>query len=339
MSFSSRVWVRCWWQGEAGVAGAVLSILTLPVELLFRIGVTIRGLFYRVGWLKAHRAPLPVISVGNLSVGGTGKTPLSAWIARELAEAGANPAILSRGYGRDELLLHRRWNPQVPTYADADRVVAAERARQDGATVVVLDDGFQHRRIHRDLDLVLLSADEPLPGRLLPRGPFREPMSALGRADMVLITMKPGSEEAARTVEREVRALVRDVPVSILRLEAGSWQDLDGEAVTPPTPPVIALSGVAKPDRFTAMVEGLLGGEVMPLAYPDHHEYSSEDILSITTAAGERTVVTTEKDAVKLRELQPSLPRVRVLTMDVRLDEEGSALREALRSVAEGERE
>ena len=97
MSFSSRVWVRCWWQGEAGVAGAVLSILTLPVELLFRIGVAIRGLFYRVGWLKAHRAPLPVISVGNLSVGGTGKTPLSAWIARELAEAGANPAILSRG--------------------------------------------------------------------------------------------------------------------------------------------------------------------------------------------------------------------------------------------------
>ncbi len=87
------------------------------------------------------------------------------------------------------------------------------------------------------------------------------------------------------------------------------------------------------------MVEGLLGGEVVPLAYPDHHEYSSDDILSITTAAGERTVVTTEKDAVKLRELEVSLPRIRVLTMEVRLDEEGSALREALRSVAEGERE
>ena len=114
------------------------------------------------------------------------------------------------------------------------------------------------------------------------------------------------------------------------------WQDLDGEAVTPPTSPVVALSGVAKPDRFRAMVEGLLGGEVISLAYPDHHEYSSDDILSITTAAGERTVVTTEKDAVKLRELQVSLPRVRVLTLDVRLDEEGSALREAVRSVAEG---
>ena len=338
MSFSSRVWVRRWWQGGAGVAGAVLSLLTLPVEGFFRIGVAVRGLLYRTGLLRTRRAPLPVISVGNLSVGGTGKTPLSAWIARELAEAGAKPAILSRGYGRDELLLHRRWNPQVPTYADADRVAAAKQAHQDGATVAILDDGFQHRRIHRDLDIVLLSADEPLPGRLLPRGPYREPLSALSRADMVLISAKPGSEEAARMTERAVRPGVGDVPVSVLQMEAGGWQDLDGEAVTPPTSPVIALSGVAKPDRFEAMVEGLLGGEVISLAYPDHHEYSSDDILSITTTAGERTVVTTEKDAVKLRELQVSLPRVRVLTLDVRLDEEGSALRDALRSVAEGAR-
>ena len=189
MKAALSVFARRWWAGKAGMRGYLLSGLLAPASWAYGLLVSMRNGAYErdVG----ERVPgLRVISVGNLAVGGTGKTPLSAWVARFLSDRGVATAIVSRGYGRDELVLHRQWNPEVAVEADSDRILAAVRARDAGAAVAVLDDGFQHRRLARDLDLVILAAEDRFPGRLLPTGPYREPAASLARADVILVTRR-----------------------------------------------------------------------------------------------------------------------------------------------------
>ena len=197
MSHGFEARVRAWWRGEGGLWGGLASVLAAGPALLFGAVVRVRNALYDRGWLPARRAPLPVVSVGNLTVGGTGKTPVAAWIVRRLSERGHRPALVSRGYGRDELALHGRWNPAVPVVASPDRAGAAREAARRGADVAVLDDGFQHRRLARDADVVLLAAEERFPGRMLPAGPYREPSRALRRADLIVVTRKAAPESAA----------------------------------------------------------------------------------------------------------------------------------------------
>jgi tetraacyldisaccharide 4'-kinase len=274
-----------------------------------------------------------VISVGNLTVGGTGKTPVAAWVARTLADEGARPAVVSRGYGQDELALHKRWNPDVLVRAHPDRVLAVRSAARDGATVAVLDDGFQHRRLARTLDIVLLAAEEPLPGRLLPRGPFREPLGALSRADVVLITRKVAGEESARRVEAIAQAAAPEARVARMRLEPGGWSDGAGADVDPPGGPLLAVASVAHPEGFARLVESLTGSQPELMPFPDHHPYDRKDVRAIRERAGGRTVVVTEKDAVKLEGLRESLPELRVLRLRVRLEAGAEALLERVTQV------
>jgi tetraacyldisaccharide 4'-kinase len=146
------------WYGESVPARLARGALA-PASLLYRGVIACRNRLYDTGRITSHPAPIPVISVGNLTVGGTGKTPFSAFLVKRLVPRGMTPAIVMRGYGDDEWLVHGRLNPGVLLYASPDRVAGIERAALAGADVVVLDDAFQHRRARRDLDIVLVSGD------------------------------------------------------------------------------------------------------------------------------------------------------------------------------------
>jgi tetraacyldisaccharide 4'-kinase len=267
-----------------------------------------------------------VVSLGNLTVGGTGKTPLSAWVARLVASKGARAALVTRGYGRDELLLHRRWNPGVPVVADPDRIAAARRARDAGADTLVLDDGFQHRRLGRDVDLVLLAAEDPLDGRLLPRGPFREPASALSRAHGVIITRRTASPGQAKRLAAEVRTRQPEATVGIVALLPGGWTTLAGAPAEAPDGAVLAVTGVARPEAFVSQVESATGTPTELLAFPDHHAFTENEARGFRAKAHGRTLVVTEKDAVKLVDFESLLGPARVMVQDIRWEEGEDAL-------------
>ena len=293
-----------------------MGAVTAPFAVIYGSAVRTRNLLYRIGVLPSSDPPLPVVSVGNLAVGGTGKTPVSGWLARELERLGLRPAIVMRGYGEDEVRLHRRWSPATPVIATRRRIDGVREALRLGRGVAVLDDGFQHRSLRRDLDIVLLSPAHPLPPHLLPRGPFREPLGALRRADLILVTSKgEGEREAADRLAAELRRAPGLPPVDRWRLEPGEWERLEGSRGSPPDAPVLAVASVAEPRSFLALVRARLGEEPEARLYPDHHHYTRDDAVRIARLADGRTVVTTEKDAVKLEAFAELLPPVRVLPL------------------------
>jgi tetraacyldisaccharide 4'-kinase len=304
------------------------SIGFLPAEGLFRWTAAARNRLFDLGLFGVVRADVPVLSVGNLTVGGTGKTPLVGWFVAQLAAGGAGPAVVARGYGRDELMLHRRWHPGLPVIGDRDRVAGVRRAVEEGADLAVLDDGFQHRRLHRDLDVVLVAAETPFPGRRLPRGPYREGPGALRRADLAVVTRKTAAAADAEALARRIRALHPGLSVARVALRSGGWKRLDGSSSAPPSGPVIVLTAVAEPEGVRALAASALGTgseDAVPLeAFPDHHEFSDAEIRRVTS--GGRALVVTEKDAVKLAEHAAALASVsvHVLTLDV-VWEEGEA--------------
>ncbi len=299
--------------------GAVADWVFFPLELAYRGGVSLRNRLYDAGILRARRARLPVVSVGNLTVGGTGKTPFSAWLAGELEKRGHVPAVVTRGFGRDEVELHRRWAPLRTVIVDRDRGRGAWRAASLGATVVVLDDGFQHRRLARDLDVVLVPAGLAGKVRLLPRGPFREPLEAARRAGVLAITLKGAGEDPEPAKARLAR-LVADPPL-VVRFLAAGWTDLWGNPSDPPQGPCLGVAGVGDPDGFQKLVEKEVGSPVPLLAFPDHYPYTDRDAAGMRALAGYRTIVTTEKDAVKLVAYADRIGSAAVLRLKVVVEE------------------
>mgnify|MGYP001812475756 CR=1 FL=1 len=322
-----------WWnQEDSGLGWDLLTLAAAPAEWGFRFGVEARSAAYDRGLLPARRGPVPVISVGNLSVGGTGKTPVAAHVMGLLEAQGRHPGLVARGYGEDELILHNRWHPGVPVVADPDRVRGVGRAVEEGADVVVLDDGFQHRRLARDLDLVVVATEQGLPGRLLPRGPFREPRTALARADLVIVTRKSATAADAVAVEEEVRGGWPDLPVTRIRLAPAGWTDLAGGREGPPEGPVLAVCSIGRPDTFAALVEETLGRGADLMAFADHHRFTEDDVARIAGRVPEGGVLAvTEKDAVKLLPFDDSLPGARVLTLRVEIEAGAEPLIEAIR--------
>jgi tetraacyldisaccharide 4'-kinase len=213
---------------------------------------------------------------------------------------GSSPAILHGGYAEDEPALHRAWSPDIPVLVGRDRVQNAQHAQQQGATVVVLDDGFQHRRLERDLDIVLIAA-ERWTGvhRVLPRGPWREPRGALRRADLVVVTRKT----AARDVANDVCRSLGQYGVSasgIAHIAPAGWAREDA-AAPPPREPALAVAALAEPSLFVDNATAA-GARIRAVrAYADHHEYSAADARDIADAAGSAPIITTEKDWMKLR--------------------------------------
>ena len=296
----------------------------LASRVLEMVNALARGA-YRVGLRRSHRAGVPVISVGNIAVGGTGKTPLVAALARELLARGARPAILTRGYRReghapvvvrpgrevpwtaigDEPALLARIAGGAPLVVDADRVRGARIARQDlDATHLLLDDGFQHWRIARDVDIVTVDAADPL---CLER-PRREHPRALGRADALGVV---GADTAAvrGAVDRLSRFAPRARTVSARVIATGLRR---GAAVLPPTTVhgrrVVALAGIAGPERFVATLRALGADVVGTVVRPDHHPWLESEVVDSCREAelGDALVVTTAKDAVRMARFAPA---------------------------------
>jgi tetraacyldisaccharide 4'-kinase len=318
-----------WWSGRMGAAGAVLDAVTAPLEWAYRALVASRNMAYDRGVLRTYAVPAPVISVGNLSVGGTGKTPVAAWLLRELQLRGRRPALLHGGYADDEPELHRRWSPGVPVVAGRDRVAAAAAALEAGADVLVLDDGFQHRRLARDLDLLLVSC-ESWDGRrrLLPRGGWREPPGNAARASLIAITRRTSATAQAERVAAELARFAPGVPQARLWLAPAGWRH-SGATASPPAERALAVAAVADPGSFVDNARA--AGAVIHDRqwWRDHHRYEERDASQMLARAGDGPIVTTEKDWVKLERLLPSA-RVWILVQEVRVEAGASELGQAL---------
>ena len=338
---------RAWWRRDAGLAERALLLPLAAPEWLFRAVAAARALAYDRGLLAAARAGAPVISIGNVAVGGAGKTPAALAVAERLRARGRRVAILSRGYGAlrtdarvasdgrgrrlpaseagDEPALMARRLPDVPVLCGPRRAELAVRATDElGADALVLDDGFQHRALARDLDVVVLDAANAFGnGHLLPRGPNREPRSALRRAGLLWLSRadqaRADALDALRALAREAtgRAPVesRHAPVDVLdgALERSMGAaSLRGQRV-------LLLSGIARPGGFRATVEGLGAVVEEERAYRDHHAFTSSELdeaLGAAAAARCDAVVLTEKDAVRLPPERAAEPGLRVVRIE-----------------------
>jgi len=291
-------------------------LLLAPLTPLYRLGLLLRERRLASGREPIRRLRLPVVSIGNLSTGGAGKTPLAIALAQALAARGIATDVLSRGYGRrsqasarvdpagtaqeygDEPLLIAR-TAAVPVYVAPQRydagVLAELEKDAQGARVHILDDGFQHRQLHRDVDILLLSRAD-LRDRLLPAGNLREPLHAAERAHVFAI---PADDPA---LESEVRARGWKAPV---------WR-IQRRMEIPPLPgPVQAFCGIARPAQFFAGLEAAGVTIAARRTFPDHHRYTQADLDRLAEqarAAGATALLTTEKDAVRMEGLRAALP-------------------------------
>jgi tetraacyldisaccharide 4'-kinase len=310
---------------QSGGGGPLGTVLRGGLTLLswgFGLGVHARRALYATGLRRAEALPVPVVSVGNLAVGGTGKTPFVAWLARGLLARGHHPGILARGYGpraatgdlSDEgAVLRHLLGDAVPQVEDPRRVRGGARLLEahPGTDALLLDDGFQHLALRRDLDIVLLDATNPLGyGRLLPRGRLREPPRALARAGVVVLTrIEQVPEDRVRAARTEV-ARHTDAPVVLCKTRpvglevAGRMEEparLRGRRV-------FAACGVGSPRGFEATLCAL-GAEVLGRRFLADHAAVGEagwaEIEAEAAAAGASEVVITRKDAVKRKALPP----------------------------------
>jgi len=298
-----------------------------------------------------HDAGVPVLSVGNLTVGGTGKTPCTAWLARRLTAAGRRVHIVAGRVGRpvpdgptDEAALLARLVPGVPVHVARRKVDAARAAVLAGAEVLVVDDGFSHAALARTLDLVLLDAARPLGnGHLLPYGPLREPPTALARAGAIVLTRADRVDETHRAATRDALAvLAPGVPIAAARLVPDGFRDgATGERLPAPAGTrAVCVSGLGRPGDLATSVRAL-GVEVLDdRAYPDHHRFTPAEWAAAVRAA-ERAgawLVVSAKDAVRL----PATERARVRVVDVTFewldDVSGRAVEARIDAAAGGSR-
>jgi tetraacyldisaccharide 4'-kinase len=336
--------------GPRGIVQQALFILLCGAGWLYGIAMGLRRRLYSCGFLAVHRAPVPVISVGNLSVGGTGKTPLVDYLLKLMLDRGYRVAVVSRGYGGrgagrvgvvcagngpllppeicgDEPYLLARRNPSslvliAPCRADGVRHAVGNLA----ADLILLDDGFQHLAVARDVDIVLLDASRPLGnGRLFPAGILREPPEALERAAVMVLTRSEGAEPPPLSSGCPVvrcRHRLADEAVSL----SGGAMLLEGLRAQRG----VAFAGIADPERFFSAlsVAGLQLLRTIPL--PDHEAYDSSTLTMLADAARDADfLVTTEKDGVKIDQLQLALPCYQV-PMSLEFFDHGSQVLEQL---------
>lgn len=298
-----------------GPLGAIEQAALRPLSGLFGCGVALRNLAYDTGLLRAQRAPVPVVSIGNLAVGGTGKTPMTLWLSRALSQRGLRVAVVLRGYGGaatgvtvvsrgtgaevsaaqvgDEAVMLAKCADVIVVTA-ARRIEGASKAVELGAQVIVLDDGFQHRALARDFDIVLVDGRR---GSLLPAGPLREGAAALRRADAV-IAIDDASGDGVGASGAAIHRM-RIEATAVVESVGGRW--LERPLVTLAGKRVVAVAGIARPERFYETLRALDAEIVEVFEYTDHYAYETADWQTISRRGQEADlIVTTEKDLVKL---------------------------------------
>lgn len=344
-----------------GALDHLLLAILIPFASLYSLAQTLRSQLYRNRVLQTRKLLRPVISIGNITVGGTGKTPVTAFIARRLMEQGLKVAVLSRGYGGtlegqcaivsdgcrilleplqcgDEPFLLASTVPGLMVAIGADRhaagMLALEKLSPD---IFLLDDGFQHVRLHRDLDILLLDYFRPFGnGRTLPAGLLREPRQAAERADIHIHTRCPDRDTRVPVFGNKPSCRARHALRDVVPLEGGNplpFEKLRDCAV-------LAFAGIAEPQNF---FDGLRSRGVMPvstIAFPDHVSYDDSRIAELASAikaSGADTLITTEKDGVKLKQIPKELAGKTFLArLDLTIDD--PAPLEALMLKALGER-
>lgn len=302
-------------RGETrGLSAALLRAGLRMASWPYGLGTRLRNLAYDRGWKRTHRASVPVVSVGNLTVGGTGKTPCVEYVAGFYRRQERMVAILSRGYGdtgggNDEFLVLSENLPDVPHLQGADRVTLAQTAVEElESEILVLDDAFQHRRLHRDLDIVLLDATSPH-GLLLPAGLLRESPVGLRRAHVIMLTRcDQVAPETVAGLRQWVARYAHGVPIAetthqpeSLLQASGALRPLDLLAQRP----VMAFCGIGNPEAFRRTLVDL-GANLMAFhVYPDHYGYTRTDVSHLQILARnlphDTILLTTQKDLVKLR--------------------------------------
>jgi len=329
-------------------------ILLPPLSAVYGAIIRSRLHLYRNGTFRTSTLPAPVISVGNITVGGTGKTPLVEWVARVLAEDDKKVCILTRGYGRknanehvlvsdrskvfsnateagdEALLLAERLIGKAAVMSDANRFAAGEGAiKHLGTNCFVLDDGFQHLRLARDLDIVTIDATNPWgSGHLLPYGRLREPLSSLSRADCIVVTRADQTDNSEITLTK--LAELTNAPVFLSRMRSVGLESFQRQ-VPESAERCFAFCGIGNPQSFFSQLGKQKIEIVNKKTFADHHNYTQKEIESLVETAqrqGANCLVTTEKDAVKLRTLSVALPCY-FLRIEIEI-ENSEALRELL---------
>jgi tetraacyldisaccharide 4'-kinase len=347
------------------------SMFMMPLSTLYAAVTRARRAAYRRGFFQVTGLDAPVISVGNLTTGGTGKTPLVEWVCRAIAKDNQHAAVpeekkrcvLTRGYGRvdpksqvvvsngvellanvrdagdEPYLLARNLLGVAAVISNPNRVAAGQWAIENlGTNVFVLDDGFQHLRLSRDLDLVVVDATNPWGGgTLLPSGRLREPVDGLARADCVVITRADQVEDLTK-LRNEISQFAGDVPVLSSRMVTSGMSTLDGQdgGKIDVRQPVGAFCAIGNPDSFFRHLRR--EGYTLSLirAFPDHHNYVEEEIVALVKtakAAGAAALVTTAKDAGKLSNLDIGLPCY-VLEIEISIHEENRLISMIRKAVA-----
>ncbi|RUL86742.1 tetraacyldisaccharide 4'-kinase [Tautonia sociabilis] len=336
-------------RGEARGPGAALARLGLRIASIgYGAGVRLRNARFDRG-RGVDRAEVPVVAIGNITVGGTGKTPMVEYACRRFRERGLRVAILSRGYGateglNDEGLVLDANLPDVPHFQDPDRVALARIAVEEcESQVLVLDDGFQHRRLARDLDVVLLDALDPFGlGHLLPRGLLREPVGSLRRAGVVVLSRADLVSRAERNAIRS-RAERAAGPLRWAEARHAPRDLLDADANAEPIDrlregPVVAFCGLGNPEGFRRTLIGLGADLIAFRTFPDHHPYDRADVEGLIQWArdwGAALALTTQKDSVKLRLSNLGPVPLRAVRIGLEPIEGGDVLDGALDRIAE----
>ncbi len=327
----------------AVVARAGLGVLSLP----YRAGVAWKNWRCDCHPMKAQRVPVPVVCVGNLSLGGTGKTVAAEYVANALREQERQVVLVSRGYGattgpNDEAMLLEENLPDVPHLQGADRAAVALAAVEElEAEVIVLDDGFGHRRLWRDLDVILLDATRPTDRqKLFPRGLLREPVGSLKRAGCVLFTRCDQAEPVELARQREwlakrfprlPHAATVHSPTELIGPDGAEPIDLGGKSVA-------VFSGIGHPPAFIRTVQQLGVTVAASREYPDHHPYTRDDVDELNRWASAlpaalETVLCTQKDWVKLRVGELGGRKLRAVRVGLKFLDGEEAFRAKLQSV------
>lgn len=335
---------------------SISNVMLVPLDVLYRAITQTRLAAYDRGLLRVNKLPVPVISIGNLTTGGTGKTPLVEWVCRTLGRKQRRVCVLTRGYGRpnpnsrvivsdgstvlassteagdEPFLLAQNLKGIAAVISDPNRSEAGNWAIDNlGAEVFVLDDGFQHLALARDLNIVTIDATDAWGGgRLLPAGRLREPRSGLSRADCVVVTRADQSTKLD-TLESEIqrfigaRPLIRSEMIvkGISRMNSEMLQ----ETITLPKP-AAAFCALGNPESFFELLRRSAINPVFTRTFRDHHHYTQADVDSLiqeSKKAGAQSVITTAKDAVKLQQSKFELPCY-VLNIEISIDDEDSLI-------------
>ncbi|MGV8058438.1 MAG: tetraacyldisaccharide 4'-kinase [Smithellaceae bacterium] len=350
-------WQRIWNDDGSSNCYSPVKAMLYVISLLYRLIITLRNRLYDRNIFQEIKLPCPVISVGNITVGGTGKTPCVIWIAQMLQKKGFKPAVLSRGYGGknsqpvnivsdgdkilvdsatagDEPYLIARSLPGIPVFTGPQRILTGKNAIDNfGVNVLICDDAFQHRQIFRNINLVLLDSQSPLGnGHMLPRGSLREPVTELRRADAIILTRTDETKKTNEIIGE--LACASDIPVfvsshkpvdAVKRDNSGQLQltELKGKKVC-------AFAGIAKPDSFKKAISAT-GAQILSFdIFPDHHRYTKKELENIHNNFLKNNgdlLITTEKDGMRLQEFPEFSKDIYLLRIKLEIVPDGDSLK------------